>query len=202
MRGKLVGVAAAAALCSLVAAGCGAGGKSAASATPGSSLALGSAVSVNGTIGAGCDTLPASGPDSLTALARDPIATAVAHTKLLSELALAIRAAGLTGRLNSARAVTLLAPDDAAFTGLGRGNVKTLLADKPDMRTVLDYHMITGRVTPAELNAGAPINTLLGVAVHPARTTLGYELNSAQVLCGNIQVANGIVYIIGSVLVP
>jgi uncharacterized surface protein with fasciclin (FAS1) repeats len=189
------------ALCSLAAAGC-ATGHSAATPTPSDSLEVGTAISSNGTFGLDCAELPVSGQGSLTALARDPMATATAHTALLSELAHAIRVAGLTGTLNSAKAITLFAPDNDAFTALGSGNVQTLLGSKSDLRKVLDYHLVSGRVTPAELAAGTAITTRLGVAVHPAKATTGYEINSAEVLCGNIQVANGTIYIVGAVLVP
>jgi uncharacterized surface protein with fasciclin (FAS1) repeats len=199
MRAKLVRVAMAAAACGAAIAGCGSGGQPAASPSPSADMVP---VSANGTFGTDCAAFPASGQGSLTWMAREPLGIATAHSKILSELAHAIRVAGLTRTLDSARGITLFAPDNDAFDALGSGNVQTLLANKTDLRKVLEYHLVAGRITPAELASGASLKTLFGPVVRPARTDAGYEVNSAAVLCGNVQTANATVYILGAVLVP
>jgi uncharacterized surface protein with fasciclin (FAS1) repeats len=155
-----------------------------------------------GLVGAGCDRIPATGPGNITDLAAAPVVTAVAHFGLLTEIALAIKAAGLTSSLNAAKAITVFAPDDSAFAALGPGNLSTLLADKSDLIKIVKYHVVAGRKTPADLASGRRLTTLLGTVIVPATSHGKYRVNNAQVVCGAIQTANATVYIVNKVLVP
>lgn len=131
-----------------------------------------------------------------------PVATAASRNPLLSDLVRAIRVAGLTRRLNSARAITVFAPDDAAFADLGSGNLTALMATKADLVKVLEYHVVNGRQTPADLASGKHLTTLGGTTIVPARSGTEYIVNNADVVCGNVQTANATVYIVNKVLVP
>jgi uncharacterized surface protein with fasciclin (FAS1) repeats len=121
---------------------------------------------------------------------------------MLTEIGHAIRTASLMGELNSARAITVFAPDDAAFTALGRGNLTTLFADKSDLTKMLKYHVVSGRHTPADLATGKHLTTLLGTVIVPVKRRGKYRVNNAEVVCGNIQTANATIYIVNKVLVP
>jgi uncharacterized surface protein with fasciclin (FAS1) repeats len=57
-------------------------------------------------------------------------------------------------------------------------------------------------VTPADLAAGKPLLTQVGLSVHPAKSGTVYMVNTARVTCGNIQTANGTIYILDKVLIP
>ena len=160
------------------------------------------AAGAHGMIGVGCGWIPAAGPGSIGDMASAPVMGAVAHTRLLTEIAHAIQAADLTGRLNAAKAITVFAPDDAAFGALGRGNLTTLLADKSDLIRVIEYHVVSGRQTPADLASGRHLTTLLGTVIIPAKSHGKYRVNNAQVICGGIQTANATVYIVNKILVP
>jgi uncharacterized surface protein with fasciclin (FAS1) repeats len=133
-------------------------------------------------------------------MASVPVVTAVAHYPLLTDLAHAAKVAGLAATLNSASAVTLFAPDNSAFRALGRGNYNTLMASKADLAEVLKYHVVTGRVTPAELAERKPLTTLAGLPVHPVRSRNVYKVNGVQVICGNLRTANATIYIVNGVL--
>ncbi len=135
-------------------------------------------------------------------MARSPVATAASHNPVLSDLVHALRVAGLTGMFNSARSITLFAPDNAAFAALGSGNLSTLLASKADLRQVLEHHVVPGRTTPADLASGRTLTTLLGTKVHPVLTDGGYRVNNATVICGDVRTANAVVYIINKILIP
>jgi uncharacterized surface protein with fasciclin (FAS1) repeats len=135
-------------------------------------------------------------------MASVPVATALAHSRLLTEIAHAIRAAGLAGNLNSATAITVFAPADSAFAALGRGNLATLRADRSDLTKVVEYHVVRGRQTPADLASGKHLTTLLGTVIVPAKSRARYRVNNAQVICGNIRTANATIYIVNKVLVP
>jgi uncharacterized surface protein with fasciclin (FAS1) repeats len=135
-------------------------------------------------------------------MASAPVATAVADNPMLSDLSHAIDAAGLTRSLNSAKAITVFAPDNAAFLALGPGNLTTLKATKSDLTKVLEYHVVSGRHSPADLASGGHLTTLRGTVIIPAKTPGGYQVNKAGIICGNIQTANATIYIVDKVLVP
>jgi uncharacterized surface protein with fasciclin (FAS1) repeats len=62
--------------------------------------------------------------------------------------------------------------------------------------------VVKGRVSPAELASGKTLTTLEGGTLKTARMGSTYEVNSADVVCGNVQTANTTVYIINGVLMP
>ncbi len=217
MKPRLIGVATAALGVGLAAAACSSSGTptsaaaqthtgsahSPASSTPSQSAAPGSPASAPAaTIGAGCAKLPASGMGSVHGMAAEPVATAVSHNPQLSDFAKAIDAAGLTHTLNSAKTITVFAPDNAALAALGSGNVKTLMANKSDLTKVIQYHVVTAPVTPADLAAGKPLTTQLGLPVHPVKSGDKYKVNNAEVVCGNIPTSNAMLYIVNKVLIP
>ena len=210
MRSTFLGVSGAVIGIGLAIAGCSSGGNSAAitapshkaTTMPASTHSPAAASSTHQTVGAGCAKLPATGTGSVSGMASAPVATAVSHNPQLTELTHAIDEARLTGALNTATAITLFAPDDAAFHALGSGNLKTLMASKADLAKLLEYHIVKGRVTPADLAAGKPLETEVGLRVHPAKSGDVYKVNSALVACGNIQTTNGTIYIVNKVLIP
>src|SRR5215469_626557 len=210
MRSRVLGAAAAVAglgAFGLAAAGCADG-----SASPSRTVAHDRAghgvitgrptVGTRGSFGPGCDRMPATGPGSIDDMASARVVAAVRRSRLLTEIAHAIMAAGLTRSLNSAKAITIFAPEDSAFVALGRGNLTTLLADKSDLTKMLKYHVVSGRHTPAELASGRLLTTLLGTVIVPRELRGQYRVNNAQVVCGNIQTANATIYIVNKVVVP
>jgi len=114
----------------------------------------------------------------------------------------AVVKAGLVDTLNSASGITVFAPDNAAFAKIPAATLNQVLADKAELTKILTYHVVAGRYTPSQLAAGTPLKTLEGATVTPALMGSTYEVNSADVVCGNVQTANATVYIINTVLMP
>jgi uncharacterized surface protein with fasciclin (FAS1) repeats len=164
------------------------------------------AAATTSTVGTGCATLPKSGTGSITGMASQPVATATAHNPQLTDLTQAVHMANLSGTLDTSKSITVFAPNNGAFTSLekelGSADVQRLLASHTDLRDVLEYHVVSGRVTPADLASGKPLTSLLGQPLHPTKMGSTYEINDASVVCGNIRTANANVYIINKVLVP
>ena len=154
------------------------------------------------TFGPACAKIPATGPGSRSGMATVPVVTAASHDPLLTDLAHAAAIAGLTSTLNLASAVTVFAPDNSAFSALGKGNYKTLMANRADLAKVLRYQVVKGTVTPAELAERKPLPTLAGLPVHPVKSRDVYKVNGARVICGNLHAANATIYIVNEVLVP
>lgn len=177
-----------------------------ASAAAAPSSASSSDSSAGTAFGAGCAAVPTSGAGSFTGMAQDPVATAASHNPVLSTLVTAVGKAGLGDTLNSAQGITVFAPANAAFQKVPSSALNSLLADKAQLTKVLTYHVVAGRLSPAQL-AGTH-KTLEGGTVTVAGSgenftvTGGSSSNTAKVVCGNVQTANATVYIIDSVLMP
>ena len=167
-----------------------------------SPAASGAAASTTSDFGSGCASVPTSGAGSFTGMATAPVATAASANPVLSTLVTAVKQAGLVDTLNSAAGITVFAPDNSAFAKIPASTLKSVLADKAELTKILTYHVVAGRVTPAELASGKTLKTLEGSTVTPAMTGSSYTVNGAGVVCGNVQTANATVYIIGSVLMP
>jgi len=190
------------------AAACGSSSSSpsaAAPASPASSSAAASSPSSSAALtdfGPACSSVPATGAGSFTGMATAPVATAASANPVLSTLVAAVEKAGLVDTLNSAAGITVFAPDNAAFAKIPAATLASVLANKAELTKILTYHVVAGRYTPAQLAAGTPLKTLEGATVTTALMGSTYEVNSADVVCGNVQTANATVYIINTVLMP
>jgi uncharacterized surface protein with fasciclin (FAS1) repeats len=197
MRPKHLGTALAAASLSLTAAAC--------SSSP-STSSVKPPVSMAATVGSGCGTLPKSGTGSISYMATEPVATAAAHNPQLANLTHAVQLAGLSDMLDSAKSITVFAPDNDAFLAMqkqvGGADVQKLMSSKTDLRDVLEYHVVNGDITPADLASGKALTSWLGQPLHPSKVGNTYMINNAGVVCGNIKTKNATVYIINMVLVP
>jgi uncharacterized surface protein with fasciclin (FAS1) repeats len=151
--------------------------------------------------GSDCGMIPAAGMGSFHGMSMDPVATAASHNPLLTTLAADIKTAGLTGDLNSMHAITVFAPANTAFASLPASDM-TMLHNTAELTKILKYHIVNGHVTTAELASGSPLTTLEGSTLRPSKMGSVYEIDNADVICGNIQTANATVYIINKVLVP
>jgi uncharacterized surface protein with fasciclin (FAS1) repeats len=206
------GLAAIAAALTMTAAACGSTtsstASSAASPTTGTASSAGAAASPShsmtetaATIGNDCGMIPASGMGSMHGMAMDPVVTAASHNPLITTLAAEITKAGLAHTLNSAGSITVFAPDNQAFKNLTAHDM-TMMSGIDELARILKYHVVSGRVTPAELASGMTLTTLEGSTLKTARMGSTYEVNSAAITCGNLQTANATVYIINTVLMP
>ena len=153
------------------------------------------------TIGNDCGMIPASGMGSMHGMSMDPVVTAASHNPLITTLAKEIGKAGLTATLNSARDITIFAPDNEAFAMLTAHDM-SMMSGMEELARVLKYHVVSGNITPAELASGMTLTTLEGSQLKTAKMGATYEVNNAAVTCGNLHTANATVYIINAVLMP
>jgi uncharacterized surface protein with fasciclin (FAS1) repeats len=153
--------------------------------------------------GTGCAAVPTDASDkgSFQAMAQVPVATAASGNPLLSTLVSAVKQAGLVDSLNSADGITVFAPTNDAFNKIPAADLKKVLADKKTLTSILTYHVVSGKLTPADL-AGSH-KTLQGGELTVSGSGQDFKVDgSASVVCGNVQTANANVYIIDSVLMP
>jgi uncharacterized surface protein with fasciclin (FAS1) repeats len=155
------------------------------------------------TFGTGCAGLPRTGGTrTRRGLSRLPVATAISRVPLLSELSRAIRLAGLTRMLNTSPALTVFAPENAAFQALGSSNLQALFTTRSDLAPVVKFQIVAGRVRPAELYRRQVLTTIGGTKIYPARAAPSYDVNNGWITCGNLRTANATVYIVNQVLIP
>ena len=153
--------------------------------------------------GAGCAAVPteASNPGSFDAMSKVPVATAASGNPLLSTLVTAVGKAKLGDTLNSAEALTVFAPTNDAFKKIPAATLNKVLADNKTLTSILTFHVVAGKIAPADL-AGTH-KTLQGGSVTVAGSGEDFKVNgNASVICGNVQTSNATVYIIDSVLMP
>jgi uncharacterized surface protein with fasciclin (FAS1) repeats len=157
----------------------------------------------SGEFGPGCAAVPTdpSNPGSFAAMAKVPVATAASGNPLLSTLVTAVKQADLVDSLNTAQDITVFAPTNDAFGKIPKADLDKVLADKATLTKILTYHVVPGRLTPAQL-AGTH-NTLEGGELTVAGSGTSYTVNgNSAVVCGNVQTSNATVYIVDTVLMP
>lgn len=85
-------------------------------------------------------------------------------------LVAAVKAAGLVEALSGSGPFTVFAPNDEAFAKLPSGTVEGLLENVPKLRSILTYHVVSGRITSSDverITAGGQtpnVTTLIGSA--------------------------------------
>ena len=117
-------------------------------------------------------------------------------------LKVAIDACSLDGVLSAAGPFTLFAPTDAAFNALPTGTVTALLNDLPLLTQILQHHVVGDSVMSGMLSNNQVVTTLLGTDVIVTIDTSGVYIDGVMVTVADITADNGVVHVIGGVLVP
>ena len=120
-----------------------------------------------------------------------------------STLANAAKAAGLDGVLNGATPYTVFAPNNAAFGKIPAGSVSALTGDRAKTADLLNYHVVPGKVSYADLAGMTSINTVDGRTLPVTRQADGtINVGGAKVLGQGIDSSNGIIYPVDTVMMP
>ena len=138
---------------------------------------------------AGCATSPMT------------IADTAARTPQLSTLNRLMQDAGLAETLRSGGPFTVFAPTDEAFKAVPAKTMEQLGNDKEALRGVLSYHVVAGRMTAAELQAGNA-KTVQGSSLAFARSGTFVTVEEALVTQADVMASNGVVHVIDRVLLP
>ncbi len=123
----------------------------------------------------------------------------------LSTLVAAVQAANLTDVLSGPGPIDVFAPTDAAFakmlTAFGV-TAEALLAQTAFVANVLQYHVVVdGAVCEGDLS-GAVQTALAGTSLMVDGSTVTDANGNAAEILGAIDVGNGVVYVIDTVLLP
>jgi uncharacterized surface protein with fasciclin (FAS1) repeats len=133
-------------------------------------------------------TAPTETPPVTTKTIIDVAKEAGTFTTLLK----AIDAAGLTERLSGAGPFTVFAPTDEAFAKLPPKNLEALLADKPKLEALLQFHVVTGAVASKDLATQKSVKSLQGGEL-AVDATSGVKIAGATVVKPDIAATNGVI---------
>ena len=190
--------------------GGGGGGKTVVAAA-----AIAGAVYTISTVATGGGALPPASvpvfttPGGASAAPLFPVYDVAASNGDFSTLASLLDKAGLKDDMKRGGPYTVFAPTNAAFDALKSAN-PTLFADlqkkenKAQLKSVLQYHVVNGRYTIADLKGMAEdtkLVTLNGNAISITNAD-GLKVNGIPVQESDIPAANGIIHPIGEVLTP
>jgi len=116
-----------------------------------------------------------------------------------STLVTAVQAAGLVETLKSPGPFTVFAPNDEAFAKLPPGTIQTLVQNIPQLTRILKFHVVSGRLTQADLAKLGTVTSVEGSPI-PINCSNGFEVKNATVVASDIAAENGIIHVIDTVI--
>lgn len=150
---------------------------------------------------AGCD----KDDDPVPTPSPKTIAEIVSGDTSFSFLLAAAVKAGLDGALAGTSPLTVFAPTNNAFRAAGYATAASVSAeDASTLSSILLYHILDGTVEASDVPAGpnASVTTKGGLAVYATSNSSGVFINGIQVTEADITASNGVIHVIGSVLIP
>jgi transforming growth factor-beta-induced protein len=147
---------------------------------------------------------PTATPEPMPA-PKDIVDTAVADGRFTT-LATALKAAGLVDTLKGKGPFTVFAPTDEAFAKLPAGTLEALLKDIPQLKNILLYHVVSGKVMAADVVKldGKMADTALEgdqikITVKDGKVYLN---DKVQVIITDVETSNGVIHVVDAVLLP
>ena len=115
----------------------------------------------------------------------------------------AIEAAGLVETLKGEGPFTVFAPTEEAFAKLLPGTIDALLADVPQLKNILMYHVVPGKIMAADVVKLSSVATALGPEIAIATTPEGtVTVGGATIVITDIEAKNGVIHVIDTVVIP
>ncbi|MEC4050769.1 fasciclin domain-containing protein [Flavobacterium sp. SUN046] len=134
--------------------------------------------------------------------ARNIVQTAIGskdHTTLVA----AVKSADLVTSLSNAGPFTVFAPTNAAFDKLPKGTVDNLLKpeNKEKLTNILGYHTYVGSLKTEYMQDGQEFDMVFGGKVKITKKGDKTFVNGSEIVA-SIPTANGMIHVIGDVLLP
>jgi uncharacterized surface protein with fasciclin (FAS1) repeats len=119
-------------------------------------------------------------------------------------LVAAVKAAGLVDALKGDGPLTVFAPTDDAFAALPAGTLDSLLKpeNKEQLKAILLYHVVSGKVMSTDLKGTINADTLEGDTIKIVAASSGVTVNGANVVAADVAASNGVIHVIDAVLLP
>ncbi len=147
-------------------------------------------------------------------MSNSPISTGSPSTKNVVDTAVAngsfktftnaLRKAGMVDTLQGKGPFTLFAPTDAAFDKLPAGQLASLLKpeNKDELVSILNYHVLAGRSSAAEVAKMAMVKTINGLSAQIELSGTKVSIDGAVVTVPDIASSNGVLHGIDQVNIP
>lgn len=132
----------------------------------------------------------------------EDIVVSVVDDGRFTTLVEALQAAELVDTLKGTGPFTVFAPTDAAFDALPAGTLDALLDDIPALTDTLLYHVVPEKLMAADLMDMTSVETVSGATLAISVTNGDVMVNDSQVIEPDIEVSNGVIHIIDTVLIP
>ena len=122
------------------------------------------------------------------------------NTEGFSTLVAAVKAANLVETLKTPGPFTVFAPNDAAFAKLPPGTVETLVQNPPQLARILTYHVVSGKLTKADLSKVDAVESVEGSPIAINCNDQTFEVKNATAIAADIEADNGIIHVIDNVI--
>lgn len=129
------------------------------------------------------------------------IVDAAVATPALSTLTNLVVAANLAGPLSADGRLTVYAPTNDAFAKIPPAILAAIGSDNAALRSVLTYHVVSGRADPRRSIRPREVRTLQGQSVFLSFNQVP-RINQSTTTCQGIRTRNGTVWLVDSVLMP
>ena len=163
---------------------------------------LGAAIVIGAATLAAATSISAASPTRTTAMGQKNIVqTAVAAGQFKTLVAL-VKQAGLVGALSGPGPLTVFAPTDAAFAKVPKSTLAALGKNKAQLKAVLLYHVVKGKVTAAQASMLTSAQTLEGATLPIRVSGTKVYVGGALVTKADVMASNGVIHVINKVLIP
>lgn len=132
------------------------------------------------------------------------ITDVVVKSDNFSTLEAAVIKANLQGTLSGAGPFTVFAPDNNAFTASGITSTVLNSLTQAQASNIILYHALGAKVMAADVPAGpnAKVTTASGDSVFVTKNASGVFVNGIKVNTADVGADNGVIHVIGKVLMP
>ena len=144
---------------------------------------------------------------SISAFAAKPrldIVDTAVQAGTFNTLAKALKAADLVDTLKGPGPFTVFAPTDQAFNNLPPGALEVLLKpeNKEQLRSILIYHVVPGRVAASDVVKLTSAKTVNGEELRISVLKGVVRLNDSRVTKTDIAASNGLIHVVDRVMMP
>lgn len=126
----------------------------------------------------------------------------LAGTKRFTTLLRTLEETHLAHILDEAGPFTVFAPTDAAFARMPDDELRTLLADKARLRSLLSYHIVASKVRAPRERIPNTATAIDGRKLTMMVEQGHYKVNDARIVETNLRASNGLIHAIDAVLAP
>lgn len=141
-------------------------------------------------------------PAAATAAPSKDIVETAASKPQFSTLVSLVKKAGLVGVLSGKTSYTVFAPTNAAFAKVPKKTLNELASDKAQLKKVLLYHVLPGKVPASKVLKLKSAKTAEGSKVTFEIRGANAFVNDVKIIKTDVRCSNGIIHAINGVLLP